>query len=272
MMVFTLFTISFFISLLLMTGSATELLKSKVDITAYFNETASKDQIFAVENALLSRSDVKTVDYISKEEALKRWQERNNDNENLKNIVSETYNPLPRSLEIKTENPEDLEAIDTFLSASDYQPLIKEISYRKNKDLVDRLVRITSFIKYIGWILSGVFVVVSILIIYNTIRLTIYARKDEIDIMNLVGASDWYIQGPFVLEGISYGILGAIVSSAILLAVSGLLVPIASNYLGIGTVSFNSAGNLAMIVSVELLTGIFLGVICSAFAVRKHLK
>ena len=158
-MVLTLFTVSFFACLLLMVNSTTNLLRSKVDISIYFNDSVSNDQIFSIENTLLARSDVKSVDYISKEKALEVWRSQNTDNTQLRDIINDAYNPLPRSLEIKTDQPEDLEGVNTFLSSTDYKPLIKEISYRKNKDLVDRLIKITTFIKSVGWVLSGLFVI-----------------------------------------------------------------------------------------------------------------
>jgi len=272
-MVLTLFTVSFFACLLLMVNSTTNLLRSKVDISIYFNDSVSNDQIFSIENTLLARSDVKSVDYISKEKALEVWRSQNTDNTQLRDIINDAYNPLPRSLEIKTDQPEDLEGVNTFLSSTDYKPLIKEISYRKNKDLVDRLIKITTFIKSVGWVLSGLFVIISILIIYNTIRLTIYARSEEIEIMKLVGASDWYVQGPFILEGVVYGILAAIISSLILYLAARLFLPAAGNYLGVSNVSVAiSSISFYAIIVIQLLVGVFLGTVCSVFAVKKHLK
>jgi len=272
-MVLTLFTVSFFTCLLLMVNSTTTLLRSKVDISVYFHDSVSNDQIFSIENTLLARSDVKSVDYISKEKALEIWRSQNTDNTQLRDIINDQYNPLPRSLGIKTDQPEELDAINTFLSSADFKPLIKEISYRKNKDLVDRLIKITTFIKYVGWVLSALFVIISVLIIYNTIRLTIYARSEEIEIMKLVGASDWYVQGPFILEGVVYGILAAIISSLILYITARLALPAAGNYLGVTNVSTLLANiSFAVVVLVQLAAGVVLGTVCSVFAVKKHLK
>lgn len=271
-MVLTLFTISVFVSLLVVTNKTTQALRDKVDMTVYFNETTTKDQIFSIQNILLTRSDIKNVDYISKEKALERWKIRNKDDEKIRDVISESDNPLPRSLEVKTQNPEDLEKINTYLNGNDYKPLIRDISYRKNKDLVNRLVSITSFIKLGGYTLSGVFVLIAILIIYNTIRLTIYARSEEIEIMKLVGGSDWYIRGPFILEGVSYGILGAIISSIIFYFAFKFTIPIAENYLGLTNLNSSYLGmNMALIVLMQALAGLLLGTFCSIIAVRKHL-
>ena len=272
-MILTLITISFFMSLLVITGKTTESLKEKVDVSVYFNESTSNDQVFAIQNLLLSRSDIKKVDYVSKEKALALWRERNKDNEKIRDVISSTDNPLPRSLEIKTQNPEDLEKINTLLSNDDYHPLIKDISYRKNKDLINRLVNITDFIKIIGWTLSLVFVLIAILIIYNTIRLTIFARSEEIAIMKLVGGSDWYVRGPFIIEGIGYGLLGALSSSVIYYFFFRFSVPVAEKYLGLSDLNSSYLGiNFWAVVGLQILLGLALGVLCSMTAIRKHLK
>lgn len=272
-MILTLITISFFVSLLLITNRTTDSLRDKVDMSVYFDESTSKDQIMAIQNILLARSDVKSADYISKDKALEIWRERNDDNQKLRDIISEIDNPLPRSLEIKTQNPEQLEGIYNFFDSPDYKPLIKEISYQKNKNLIDRLVKITNLTKIFGWAMSLVFVLISVLVIYNTIRLTIFARKDEIDIMKLVGASDLYIKGPFLLEGLAYGLLGAIASSILFAFVFRLTVPSAEHYLGLTDLNSSYLGiNIALIILLQFMVGLLLGGFCSVLAVKRYLK
>lgn len=271
-MVLTLVTISFFISLLFITGKTTAALKDKADITVYFQDSASKDQIFAIQSILMNRSDVKNAQYVSKEDALVLWKERQTD-ESIRNIISETDNPLPRSLEIKTERPEDLTNINTLLLGDEYKPIVKKVSFEKNKQLIDRLVKMTNFIKIVGYSLSTLFVLISILIIYNTVRLTIFARSEEIEIMKLVGGSDWYVRGPFIIEGISYGILGAIVSSVIFVLIFKLTVPAIQTYLGFADLNSSYLGlNLGLTIFAQFAIGVALGGGCSIAAIKKYLK
>jgi cell division transport system permease protein len=118
-----------------------------------------------------------------------------------------------------------------------------------------------------------VFVLISVLVIYNTIRLTIFARSAEIEIMKLVGASDLYVRGPFVFEGMGYGIIGAIVSSIIFFFAFRLIVPAAENYLGLSNLNSNYLGiSLALIIGLQFLIGLMLGTFCSVLAIKKHLK
>lgn len=271
-MVLTLIIISFFLSLLVITGKTTESLREKADMTVYFNDSTSKDQIFAIQNILISRSDIKDVKYVSKEQALVLWKNRAG-NEEIRDVITEVDNPLPRSLEIKTQTPEDLERINTFLRGEDYKPMIKKVSYEVNKNLIERLVRITIFIKILGYSLSALFVMISILIIFNTIRLTIFARSEEIEIMKLVGGSDWYVRGPFVVEGVGYGLLGAVFSSVILFFLSKFTVPATEKFLELPNLGNSYLGmNMALVIFLQFFIGVLLGGFCSVLAIRKHLK
>lgn len=271
-MVLTLITISFFVSLLIVTNKTTQSLREKADMSVYFNDAATNDQIFATRNILTSRSDVKNVEYVSKEKALELWRGRSG-NEDIRDVITESDNPLPRSLEIKTLMPEDLEKINTYLSGEEYKPLIKKISYEFNKNLIDRLVKITRLVKIIGYSLSGLFVLISILIILNTIRLTIFARSGEIEIMRLVGGTDWYVRGPFIIEGISYGILGAFFSSLILYFFSKLSIPAAGRFLEIPDFNNSYLGiSIALLIFLQFVIGVLLGGLCSVWAIKKHLK
>lgn len=272
-MVLTLFTISIFVSLLIITDKTTESLRDKVDLTVYFNDSASKDQIAAIQNVLKNRNDIKTVQFVSKEEALVRWKERNKEDEKIRDVITDTDNPLPRSLEVKTLNPENLESVFNYLNSQEYKPLVKNISYQKNKELIDRLLKITKFVKIAGWGLSSIFVLISILIIYNTIRLTIFARAEEIEIMKLVGGSDWYIRGPFIIEGIGYGLLGALISSIFFAFVFKFSIPFSENYLGLTNLNSTYLGmNLTLLILMQFSVGLILGVFCSILAIRKHLN
>lgn len=272
-MVITLIIISVFVSLSIVANKVTTELQDKIDMAAYIEDNVSEDQVFELQKLLTRREDVLSVYYVSKKEALERWKARNQEDENLRDIISEDDNPLPRSLEIKTEDPEDLEEIASLLEDQSYSPLIKELSYRKNKDVVERLSRIAYFISVFGWSLSAVFILISILVIYNTVRLTIFARSEEIEIMRLVGASSGYVRGPFLLEGVAYGIVGTIISSTILYFAFQLIMPWARSYLGGFDVGSGYLGvSFWLVVVMQLGVGIVLGALCSMFAIKKHLE
>lgn len=272
-MIVTLIVISVFVSLTIITNKVTDALKDRIDMAAYIDEKVTQDQLYSLQKVIAARTDVESVTYVSKEEALKVWQERNNDNQKIRDVITAQNNPLPRSLEIKTKNPEDLENIAKMLESQEYSPLIKELSYKKNKDMINRLINITDFIKTMGWSLSIIFILISILVIYNTIRLTIFARSEEIEIMKLVGATDWYIRGPFVVEGIAYGVLATVIASIVLFVTFKLMMPWAQQYLGGFDLGSGYLGvSFFMVVLLQLGVSILLGIGCSVFAVKRHLK
>ncbi len=271
-MVLTLVIISVFLSLNIVTNRVTDALENKIDMAAYIKDEASDDQITALKRMLSNRSDVLEIKYLSKQDALARWQERYRDNEKIKNVVSEDNNPLPRSLEIKTKRTENLDDIAKLLSDQQFSYIIQELSYAKNRDIINRLVKITQFIKITGWSLSALFVVISIIVIYNTIRLTIFARSYEIEIMKLVGASDWYVRGPFIIEGLAYGIFATIIASVLMVLTFKFSMPYVREYLGEFSLGEGYLGiNIWFVIIAQLITGAVLGVSCSLLAVKKFL-
>lgn len=273
-MTLTLLIISLFVIMTIVINKTTDRIKAKIDITVYFLDSATADEISDLQETLALRSDIKEVKYISKEEALTIWQE-NQKNQHIRELITSTENPLPRSLEIKATDPEKLDGIADYLSSGDYNNIIHKISYEENKAIIDKLLAITSFIKKMGWIFSTIFIIMSILVILNTIRLAIFARKDEVEIMRLVGASDRFIKVPFIVEGILYGFFACILA-VILMWIGILLVsPLINKYLG-ADVTENMklffSSHFALIFLLQFCVGILIGIGCSLFSIRKYLK
>ena len=273
-MTLTLLIISTFVIMSVVISKTTESIRSKMDISVYFQDSASVDQIINIQRQLAARSDVKEVKYISKEEALVIFKEQQQ-GKKIAELIDPNENPLPRSLEIKAVQPENLDAIYEFVSQEESKPLIHNISYQDNKKVIDRLLNITAFIKKIGWISSSIFVLISILVILNTIRLTILTRKDEIDIMRLVGASDAFIRVPFIVEGFLYGVIATVIATIMIKLGVVILSPMTTQYLGVDMsnrlMRFYS-GNFWIILGLELFVGVAIGIGCSLISIRKNLK
>lgn len=272
-MTLTLLTISVFLIFNLVINTTTDAIKKKIDLSVYFTDEATDFQIRDIKLALQSRPEVQEVIYVDKTEAFRRWQEMQK-NEKIKNLVTEENNPLPRSLEVKTINPESLEQIADYVSADVYKSFIRKISYQENKQIIEKLINITNFSRKIGLILSVIFLVVSILVIFNTIRLTIFTRGTEIEIMRLVGASDTFIRIPFLIEGMLYGLFATIASLILIWLGLHFVSPMITNYLG--DVNLNLEGffleNLPWIAIMELAASILISVTCSWISIRKNLK
>ncbi len=273
-MTLTLLIITLFVVMTIVIGKTTDRIRSKIDVSVYFKDSATTQEISDLQQTLASRSDVKEVRYISKEEALDIWDQQQK-NQRIKELISLEENPLPRSLTVKTIDPANLQKIVDYVSDPQFSSMIHKISYEDNKQIIDKLLAITSFLKKMGWIFSIVFIIVSVLVILNTIRLTIFTRKDEIEIMRLVGASDRFIKVPFIIEGMLYGFLACILAMGILWLAIGFVSPLTNQYLG-KEVTENMInfflGHFILIFLMQLLVGILVGIGCSLFSIRKYLK
>ena len=255
------------------TGIALESLQDKIDISAYFKIDAPEDEILKIKKSLEALAEVKKVDYISRDKALEIFKTRHKKDETVSQALEELQtNPLLASLSIKAHNPKDYAAIDIYLNQESFKNLIDKISYAQNAIVIERLNKIIDTIKQLGLLATVIFSSVAVLITFNTIRLAIYSNREEISIMRLVGASNTFIRGPYVIEGIIDGITAAILSSLAILP----MVYYASPYAKIFVPEINLWSYLVSsstsFFGYQLLFGIILGVISSSIAIRRYLK
>jgi len=274
----TLFTISIFITLVLVGNSAIQNVSSRIDVVAYLKDEVSEVQITEIRKELSLLDGVRSVEYIDKDMAYQKWQGQQQD-QRLKDVVTKEDNPLPRSLEVKMADPEKTESIADYLSNGEIEPMMHRVRY--NKELIEKLNKYISIIKKVGIGLVSIFVVISVLVVFNTIRLAIFSRRDEIDIMKLVGATPGFIRTPFLVEGTLFGILAAVFASLIILAgveylqFSGILNAQTTQeivkFLGPEATSYFSQ-HMFLIFLYQVLAGIIISVSCSWAAVYKHLN
>jgi len=253
-------------------------IKEKVNVSVYFVTTAREVDILAVKDQLLKLPQVESVAYTSADDALVVFREKHaNDQLTLQALDEIGSNPLDASLEVRAKDPSEYESIVRFLEASPAlsssgTSIVDRINFAQNKEVIDRLSLAIKATQEIGFAIVILFAIASILIAFATIRLAIYTAKDEIAVMRLVGASNPYIQGPFIVTGIITGVLAAIL---VLL----LLWP-ATWYAGMKTTiwfgGFNVASyylnNFTFISSIILFSGFALGAVASIFAIRRYLK
>ncbi len=250
----------------------------KIDISVYLEDDLDEGQRDDLIARIQQIDNVASVEYISKERALERYKEQNRDNIELLQAISQTNNPLPASLQIKPENPENFDSIKAFLERPEIKELqSEETSYSGDrKEAIDKITTATQFLQRAGIVGILVFAVISMLIIFNTIRMAIFNRREELNIMRLLGASTWYIRGPFVVETIFYGIISAIVS----VALCNILFTIQTsafdaNTLGLLDIRYASdyfAEHFWKILAIVLALGILIGAVSSIIATRRYLK
>lgn len=270
-------TLSLFISgvLFVVLMAANGVLKNvqeKVNVSVYFKTDTPEERILAAKSDLESYNEVKSVEYISRDKALEDFK-RNNADEPviIKSLEEIGDNPLLASLIVKANDPNQYEAISEYINSASFKEDISRFNYGKNKEIIDKLSNMISEVKKIGLGLAGAFALISILITFNTIRITIYTHKSEIEVMRLVGASNTYIRLPFILEGVMYGLSAAVVSMLVLFAAVRLSASYVS-FLSLKDIVSFHASNWLILVGAELVLGMVLGIISSWIAVRKYLK
>ncbi len=273
-MTITLIILSVLSLLFVITNSSVKTIQERVDISAYFKNGLAESQIFVIRDQIQQDSRIEQVRYVSAEEALAKFkQDHQNDPLLLESVSELNENPLPATLQIKATKLEDYPEVAKMLGEERYSAAIEKVNFEDNRVLIDRLNNLLKFIITVGIILIAVFSSIAVLVIFNTITLTIYNRKEEVEIMRLVGATNWYIRGPFIIEALIYSILATIITSSLLFPVYTGLLPRISVYLTSSGATFT--GNLAIffvLVLIQLLIAFTLSTISSVLAMRKYLQ
>ena len=247
-------------------------LQEKVDISVYFKEATPEKDILRFGEEINKIPEVKNVEYVSREAALESFTQRYKDNPVIMESLAEVENPLLASLNIKAREASQYMTVTNFLETSSYKNLIDKVDYYQRKPVIERIFSITSAINKTGIGLSLILAIVAILVAFNTIRLAIYNSKEEISFMRLVGASDWFIRGPFLVQGAISGFAAAIITLLIFTGALFFLGP-KLEILFLGLNIFNSfTGNLGILFLIQIFTGVGLGGVSSIIAVRKYLK
>jgi cell division transport system permease protein len=273
-MTITLFIISTIFVLYTLTNLSIENIKDKVGITAYFNNQTSEREILNVKAEIELMGNVESVEYIPKTVAKEIFLEIHKNEPLLLETINEfkdSENPLPNSFAIRAHNLEDYASISETLRSDRYAPYFERV--RDNSKVIDRLFSITNTIKNLGLVLTVVFVVVTVMVMFNTIRLTIYNRRQEVEIMRLVGATNWYIRMPFIIEGILYGFIATILTSAIMYAALFYMSDRVQQLLSLDSIGGSLTNALILqIIIINAVLGLGLGVIASSIAMRRYLR
>ncbi len=270
----------FIISALLIAGaafdSALAQLKSKVDINVYFTTSATEDQVMTLKERLDPLPEVAEVTYTSREQALAEFRERHKaEASTIQALDQLSDNPLGASLAIRAAETSQYESIAQFLEATQASTegaIISKVNFYQNKMVIDRLTTFSNTARTIGIAIVIFFAGASILIAFNTIRLAIYTARDEIGVMNIVGAGHWYVRGPFMVAGILYGIISGIVVLAILYPATAWIGPASERFFGTFNVFTYYIHNFITLFAATMGFGICLGAISSYLAVRRYLR
>ena len=272
-MTVTLFIMSSLILLNALLSFSLAQVSERVDINVYFYPDAAEVETLTLRDELALLPEVAAVDYISRDDAIESFRERHTDDYLTLQALDElNENPLGASLNIQADETGQYASIVQYLETSSYSILIEKINYNQNKAIIDRLNDIMNTVQRLGTIVTLFFVVISILITFNTIRLAIYGAREEIAVMRLVGADNKYIRGPFMVEGILYGLSATVLTVVALVPVTLWFSSFAKTFFGGIDLFAYYVTNLPQIIIILLVSGMLLGIISSFFATRRYLK
>lgn len=258
-------------------GTALSELEDKIDVNIYMAPNASEEAIMDLKSKLETIPEVKSVTYVSRDEALAQFRARHENDHRIIQALDEVgENPLTAVLNVKAKEPSQYEGIAKALDgkselSSDTLSIVSKVNYYDNKVAIERLSQFIDGVQKLGGIITVIMVGISILITFNTIRLAIFIARDEIAVMRLVGGSNDYIRGPFVVEGILYGFVAGILTIIMFYPITYWLKTTTQGfYGGIDLLHFFVA-NFFQIFFIIIISGIVLGAISSYLAVRKYL-
>lgn len=261
----SLFIFGMFLMMVMNMNKLAENMESQVQINVYLLDDVDREQARDIEKDLKEIEGVETVGFVTKDEAMERFKERLGDQKTLLDALDET-NPLPDSFEVTVTNP------DLVKSAAEKMEKLDGVECAKyGQDVMEHLFEITRLLRIFGFTLMLVLSFATLFIISNTIRLTVFARRKEIAIMKYVGATDWFIRWPFVMEGMVLGLLGSIIAAIVLrtsyTAMAEKVYETLTFFPLIPEQPF-----LTYITIIVVLSGMAVGAIGSAVSIKKFLK
>ncbi len=273
-LILALFSINLLIIFNIVAKSAIASIENKVNINLYFKPEINEDQILNVQRYLQSLMQVKEIEYVSKEQALENFKNKHKDNPKILESVSEIdKNPLGASLIIGAKSTADYPIILENLKDPQYNNMIESKDFDDHKVVIDRISGITKRVNYGVFVVASIFTLISILIIFNAIRMAIYTHREEIIAMKLVGATNWFVRAPYLLQGIIFSVFSVIITVIIIYPILGFLQP----YLGVMLESdfniityFNQ--NFVMIFGLQLLATMLLNLLSSYWAVNRYVR
>ncbi len=275
-MTMTLLIVGFLMFVNALVSDFVSYVQDKVDVNVYFVTDADEGAILDLKTALQSIPEVAKVAYTSRDDALAAFRAKHQDDQLTLQALDELGgNPFGAELSIKAKDPSQYEAIAQFLedraTDSNGKPFVDSVNYLQNKAVIDQLQKMTAYVQRFGWGIILIFAIASILITFNTIRLAIYTAREEISVMRLVGASNMYIRGPFIVEGTLYGIVSGVIALVLFFPFTWFLKSPAQNLFGSDVFSYYIS-HLWLFILVLLGTGAVLGAVSSFLAVRKYLS
>lgn len=251
-------------------------LNERVDVNIYFLPDAPEDEALELSQRISEIQGVREVSYISREEALANFQMKHADDELISRSLEELGdNPLGASLNVQAYDSADYEQIITTIegdAAVSNGDFIDAINYHDNRALIERLGHFSAVTRSVGYAISVFFAAIAVLVIISTLRIAIYASKNDIVVKRLVGAEHRYVRGPFLIQGVLYGAVAAVLATLALIPIAAQVGAYTETFFGGMNLATYLQANFIQIFIVLLSVGVLLGIIASSISVKKYLK
>ncbi len=272
----TMLTVNMLIVMNVLADATINSIADKVQVEVYFIQGTSQDIQQSVHGYLAALPQVKDIAVIPAEVSLEAFKTLHADDPEILAALEEVDgNPIGDSLLISADQPDDFEFILTALDSSpEFAPYIKERNFADHKMVIERLSDFSNQVRWGGLGLAGFFALISVLIVFNTIRVAIYVHRDEIAVMKLVGAQDWFVRGPFLLEAVFYSAAATVIMAAICGFIFKFMEPQIRSFFAGVDVSLTTYywENAIFIFGAQFLAFAVLSMITTLFAMRKYLK
>ncbi len=248
-------------------------LQDQVDISVYFKENSKEQDILKIQQEFEEIPGVKEIEYVSKQMALNKFIESHRSNVDLMESLEEVgNNPLPPSLNIRVKEAAQYAQVSAALQGASYGNLIDKVDYYERKPVIDRVFAISSEIQGFGIFFSLLLIGLATVLIFNQVRLSIYSAKKEIEVMRLVGASNWFVRGPFLAQGVFIGGFASIITCLLFLAACAVIGPKLNIILPGLDIFQYVVNNFFVILIAQFAVGIGLGILSSMIATRKYIN
>lgn len=248
-------------------------IEERMDISVYFGDMAEQDDISAMKKEIEGLSQVRDVAYVSKEEALATFKEVHaRDAKLLEALDTVGQNPLRNALNVRVKDPSRISEVALYLEQARFDPIVESRDYYKREPVLNQLVSLSGGLQRGVVAVTLIFAGVAFLVVFNTIHLTIFSSREEIEIMRLVGASNWFIRGPFLVQGALIGGISALMSQLLMLPVLWYLAPKALALMPGFYLWEVLSQNWFSLLSLQIFIGIGLSVMSAAMAMRRYLR
>lgn len=285
-MTMTLMTVTVFAITDVIAAQQQQELENKIDYIIFVDDKASDTDVSLLMTQIEAQAEVREVSLLSKEDARKEFENTLGTLPELQGIITEERNPLPRQIAVNFNRVEDITTFDQFVTQDRFKEIIFLTSFKENQDIIQNYIATANLLKIIGFAFTAFFMLIAFMVIFNVIRLAIHSRRQEIEIMRLVGASPGFIKGPFVVEAILYALLSTVAASSLTWLVLTQLKNLVEQSYGTGgntltalfgpVLTAHGEASLTSMITylfvLQLLVAVVLGVLCSGVAVRRYLK